>query len=175
MEKDDQKHKAPGSNPLYDLIGFPFGGKYIGLSMMDLWVIWTLVKTKVLWAYIRKNGTNLSRYLSYIQIISAIPDDRGVGGMTISPDFQVVQRRCQNEKACKDLYHMSSPDPFCFSEICETLSSFFSLFAVDVEIYNDLSPNITFNLNLTLFLIKRNALFLCYLVIINYLINCSCD
>jgi len=70
---------------------------------------------------------------------------------------------------------MSSPDPFCFSEICETLSSFFSLFAVDVEIYNDLSPNITFNLNLTLFLIKRNALFLCYLVIINYLINCSCD
>ncbi|KAL6628325.1 hypothetical protein U3516DRAFT_740442 [Neocallimastix sp. 'constans'] len=158
MEKDDQKHKAPGSNPLYDLIGFPFGGKYIGLSMMDL-----------------KNGTNLSRYLSYIQIISAIPDDRGVGGMTISPDFQVVQRRCQNEKACKDLNHMSSPDPFCFSEICETLSSFFSLFAVDVEIYNDLSPNITFNLNLTLFLIKRNALFLCYLVIINYLINCSCD
>ncbi|KAG4087960.1 hypothetical protein H8356DRAFT_959557 [Neocallimastix lanati (nom. inval.)] len=38
--------------------------------MMDLWVIWTLVKTKVFWAYIRKNGTNLSRYLNYIQIVN---------------------------------------------------------------------------------------------------------
>ncbi|KAL6632791.1 hypothetical protein U3516DRAFT_885790, partial [Neocallimastix sp. 'constans'] len=37
--------------------------------MMDLWVIRTLVKTKKFWAYIRKNGTNLSRYLSYIQIV----------------------------------------------------------------------------------------------------------
>jgi len=42
---------------------------------------------------------------------------------------------------------------------------------------------ITFNLNFyttttrqqRLLLIQRNALFLCYLVIINYLINCSCD
>ncbi|KAL6601041.1 hypothetical protein U3516DRAFT_785784 [Neocallimastix sp. 'constans'] len=88
------RHKAPGSNPLYDLISFPFGAitdKYIGLSMMDL-----------------KNGTNLSRYISYIQIvnnmISAIPDDRGVGGMTVSLDFQVVERRRQNDKACKDLF-----------------------------------------------------------------------
>ncbi|KAG4097247.1 hypothetical protein H8356DRAFT_941422 [Neocallimastix lanati (nom. inval.)] len=38
--------------------------------MMDLWVIRTLVKTKKFWAYIRKNGTNLSRYLSYIQIVN---------------------------------------------------------------------------------------------------------
>ncbi|KAG4101072.1 hypothetical protein H8356DRAFT_933640, partial [Neocallimastix lanati (nom. inval.)] len=37
---------------------------------LDLWVIWTLVKTKVFWAYIRKNGTNLSRYLRYIQIVN---------------------------------------------------------------------------------------------------------
>ena len=68
---------------------------------MDLWVIRTLVKTKKFWAYIRKNGTNLSRYLSYIQIviiwtisliipspklikISAFPDDRGMGGMMIN-------------------------------------------------------------------------------------------
>ncbi|KAG4089630.1 hypothetical protein H8356DRAFT_1431784 [Neocallimastix lanati (nom. inval.)] len=62
-----------GSAPLYDLIS-----KYIGISMMDLWAIWTLIKTK----------------------ISAIPDDRGVGGMTVSPDFQVVKRRRQNDKAC---------------------------------------------------------------------------
>ncbi|KAG4102005.1 hypothetical protein H8356DRAFT_1339214 [Neocallimastix lanati (nom. inval.)] len=36
--------------------------------------------------------------------ISAIPDDRGVSGMTVSPDFQVVERRRQNDKACKDLF-----------------------------------------------------------------------
>ncbi|KAG4095376.1 hypothetical protein H8356DRAFT_1427242 [Neocallimastix lanati (nom. inval.)] len=52
----------------------------------------------------KKNGTNMSRYLSYIQIvnnmISAIPDDRGVGGMTV----KVVERRRQNDKACKDLF-----------------------------------------------------------------------
>ncbi|KAG4104298.1 hypothetical protein H8356DRAFT_1419735 [Neocallimastix lanati (nom. inval.)] len=66
---------------------------------------------QVFWAYIRKNGTNLSRYLSYIQIvnnmISAIPDDRGVGSMTVNPDFRkVVERRRQNDKACKDLNHV---------------------------------------------------------------------
>jgi len=37
---------------------------------------------------------------------------------------------------------MSSPEPLGFSEICLTLPSFFSLFAVDVEIYDDLSPYI---------------------------------
>ncbi|KAG4103302.1 hypothetical protein H8356DRAFT_1420252 [Neocallimastix lanati (nom. inval.)] len=84
------EHKAPCSNPLYDLITIT--GKYIGLSMMDL-----------------KNGTNLSRYLSYIQIvnnmISAIPDDRGVGGMTYFKSLLVVvERRRQNDKACKDLF-----------------------------------------------------------------------
>ncbi|KAL6612358.1 hypothetical protein U3516DRAFT_781812 [Neocallimastix sp. 'constans'] len=67
-----------GSAPLYDLINRTIIGKYIGISMMDLWAIWTLIKTK----------------------ISAIPDDRGVGGMTVSPDFQVVKRRRQNDKAC---------------------------------------------------------------------------
>ncbi|KAL6601905.1 hypothetical protein U3516DRAFT_760820 [Neocallimastix sp. 'constans'] len=54
-------------------------GKYIGLSMMDLWE---------------------KRH----KPISAIPDDRGVGGMTVSPDFQVVERRRQNDKACKVLF-----------------------------------------------------------------------
>ncbi|KAL6628474.1 hypothetical protein U3516DRAFT_740169 [Neocallimastix sp. 'constans'] len=57
----------------------------------------------------RKNGTNMSRYLSYIQIvnnmISAIPDDRGVGGMTYFKSLlEVVERRRQNDKACKDLF-----------------------------------------------------------------------
>jgi len=37
---------------------------------------------------------------------------------------------------------MSSPEPLGFSEICLTLPSFFSLFAVDVEIYDDLTPYI---------------------------------
>ncbi|KAL6628372.1 hypothetical protein U3516DRAFT_739944 [Neocallimastix sp. 'constans'] len=32
-------------------------------------------------------------------MISAIPNDRWVGGMTISPDF--LERRSQNDKACK--------------------------------------------------------------------------
>ncbi|ORX46675.1 hypothetical protein BCR36DRAFT_356784 [Piromyces finnis] len=37
---------------------------------------------------------------------------------------------------------MSSSEPLGFSEICLSLPSFFSLFAVDVEIYDDLSPYI---------------------------------
>ncbi|KAG4093248.1 hypothetical protein H8356DRAFT_1428774 [Neocallimastix lanati (nom. inval.)] len=84
---------VPGSILAVKALVFPSAitDKYIGLSMMDL-----------------KNGTNLSRYISYIQIvnnmISAIPDDRGVGGMTVSLDFQVVERRRQNDKACKDLF-----------------------------------------------------------------------
>ncbi|KAL6630297.1 hypothetical protein U3516DRAFT_739006 [Neocallimastix sp. 'constans'] len=58
------------------------------------------------WAYIRKNGTNLSRCLSYIQIVnnmaSVIPDDSRVGGMMYFKSlFKVVERRRQNDKACK--------------------------------------------------------------------------
>jgi len=47
-------------------------------------------------------------------------------------------------KKIKDVFSaaMSSPEPLGFSEICLTLPSFFSLFAVDVEIYDDLSSYI---------------------------------
>ncbi|ORY81192.1 hypothetical protein LY90DRAFT_697816 [Neocallimastix californiae] len=59
--------------------------------------------------------------------------------------------QCQWNDIKSKIYHkikavfsaaMSSPEPLGFSEICLTLPSFFSLFAVDVEIYDDLSPYI---------------------------------
>ncbi|KAG4099456.1 hypothetical protein H8356DRAFT_1337243 [Neocallimastix lanati (nom. inval.)] len=75
---------------LYDLITIT--GKYIELlSMMDL--LGDLDSGQ------KKNGANLSRYLSYIQIVnnmtSAIPDNRGVGGMT-SVDVKMIRHKSYN-------------------------------------------------------------------------------
>ncbi|KAG4086766.1 hypothetical protein H8356DRAFT_1434240 [Neocallimastix lanati (nom. inval.)] len=42
----------------------------------------------------------------------------GVGGMTVSPDFQVVERRRQNDKACKDLFlKCTQTEDFCLPHI----------------------------------------------------------
>ncbi|KAG4107212.1 hypothetical protein H8356DRAFT_1332519 [Neocallimastix lanati (nom. inval.)] len=54
---------------------------------------------QVFWAYLGKTAQTCLDTK-----ISAIPDDRGVGGMTVSLDFQVVERRRQNDKACKYLF-----------------------------------------------------------------------